>query len=142
MSPTWSSLTVGDQLLERLFPIQRADLIKYAGASLDFNLIHWNERVALEVGLPNVVAHGMLTMAKAVQVVTEWTGDPGCIIEYGCRFTRPVVVPDNSAGALLFVTGSVTALNDDGTVQVTLTATCDGATVLGKAQVLVRLPRQ
>ena len=77
----------------------------YAGASGDFNVIHWNERVATEVGLPNVIAHGMLTMALGGRVVTDWVGDPGALLEYGVRFTRPVVVPDDDAGATIEVTG-------------------------------------
>ena len=86
--------TVGDQLPAQDFPIGRADLVRYAGASGDFNPIHWNERFAKAVGLPDVIAHGMFTMAAAIRVVTDWAGDPGAVVEYGVRFTRPVVVPD------------------------------------------------
>ena len=85
---------VGAVLPAQEFPITRADLVRYAGASGDFNPIHWNERFATEVGLPNVIAHGMFTMASAIRVVTDWAGDPGAVVEYGVRFTRPVVVPD------------------------------------------------
>src|SRR3954447_23899974 len=90
-------VSVGDQVPAQTFAITRADLVRYAGASGDLNVIHWNERIATEVGLPNVIAHGMLTMGTVVRVVTDWTGDPGAITEYGVRFTRPVPVPDDSA---------------------------------------------
>ena len=113
--------------------------MRYAGASGDFNVIHWNERVATAVGLPNVIAHGMLTMALGGRVVTDWVGDPGAVVEYGVRFTRPVVVPDDDAGATIEVTGKVSRKDEDGIAQVTLTVRYEGATVLGKAQALVRL---
>jgi acyl dehydratase len=135
----WVDVEVGTELPAQTFVIQRVDLVRYAGASGDFNIIHWNERVATSVGLPSVIAHGMFTMAEAVRVVTDWVGDPGAIVEYGVRFTRPVVVPDDEAGATLDVTGKVTAKNDDGTVVVTLTASSAGATVLGKSTAIVRL---
>ena len=139
MTITWDSVDVGTELPAQSFTLQRVDLIKYAGASGDFNIIHWNERFATEVGLPGVIAHGMLTMAEAVRVITDWTGDPGSVVEYGVRFTRPVPVPDTDAGATLEVSGKVTAKNDDGTVSVTLSASCDGQTVLAKAVARVRL---
>jgi acyl dehydratase len=136
---SWADVEVGHELPSKTFAISRADLVRYAGASGDFNVIHWNERVATEVGLPNVIAHGMLTMALAGRIVTDWIGDPGALLEYGVRFTRPIVVPDDESGATLEVSGKVSRKDDDGTVQVTLTATFDGATVLGKAQARVRL---
>ena len=105
--------------------------MRYAGASGDFNVIHWNERVATEVGLPNVIAHGMLTMAEAIRVVTDWCGDPAAVVEYSTRFTRPVPVPDDGAGATMDVTGSVIEVLDKGRVKIDLVATCDGAKVLG-----------
>ena len=135
----WADVEVGMELPAQSFPIQRSDLVRYAGASGDFNVIHWNERVATAVGLPNVIAHGMLTMALAGRVITDWVGDPGAVLDYGVRFTRPVVVPDDDSEAVIEVSSKVSAKNDDGTVQVTLTATFEGATVLGKAQALVRL---
>lgn len=141
MSPTYDDVQVGDELPPITVTLTRADLVRYAGASGDFNVIHWNERVAREVGLPDVIAHGMLTMAQALRVVTAWTGDPGAVVDYGVRFTRPVVVPDDGQGGTLEVTGKVTGKSDDGTVAVTLTATHAGATVLGKAVATVRLPR-
>ena len=98
-----ADIEVGTQLPSRTYPLARSSLVRYAGASGDFNDIHWNERVALEVGLPDVIAHGMLTMAIASRVVTDWTGDPGAVVDYGVRFTRPVVVPDDGVGASLDV---------------------------------------
>ncbi len=132
-------LEVGYELPAKTFTVQRSDLVRYAGASGDFNVIHWNERIATDVGLPNVIAHGMLTMALAGQVVTDWLGDPGALLEYGVRFTRPVVVPDDGVGATIEVTAKVTRIDEAGTAQVTVTATCEGSTVLGKAQALIRL---
>ncbi len=114
-------------------------MIRYAGASGDFNVIHWNERIATSVGLPNVIAHGMLTMAEAGRLLTDWAGDPGAVEQFGVRFTRPVVVPDDDAGAVLELTGEVTEVLDDNRVRVVVTAKCNGVTVLGKAQAILRL---
>jgi acyl dehydratase len=139
MSPAHSEVAVGTELPPRAFTITRADLIAYAGASGDFNVIHWNERVAVSVGLPNVIAHGMFTMGLAINVVTEWAGGPDRVTDYTCRFTRPVVVPDDDRGAVLEVSAVVTEVADDGTVVVSITATSDGVTVLGKARAVVRL---
>lgn len=139
MTPRLQDVSVGTELPSRSFPITRADLVRYAGASGDFNVIHWNERIALGVGLPNVIAHGMLTMGLAGRVVTDWLGDPGALVEFGVRFTRPVVVPDDDAGAIVEVSAKVTAVGDDGLVTLALTATFEGSTVLGKAQAVVRL---
>jgi acyl dehydratase len=136
---SWHDVEVGTELPPQTFTIDRATLVRYAGASGDFNVIHWNERVATAVGLPNVIAHGMLTMALGGRVVTDWVGDPGAVVEYGVRFTRPVVVPDDDAGATIEVTGRVSRKDEDGIAQVTLTVRYEGATVLGKAQALVRL---
>jgi acyl dehydratase len=135
----WDDVEIGTQLPTQIFPIDRATLIRYAGASGDFNVIHWNERIATSVGLPDVIAHGMLTMALGGRAITDWVGDPGAVVEYGVRFTRPVVVPDDDAGAAVEVAGRVSDKYDDGTVQVTLTVSSNGATVLGKAQAIVRL---
>jgi acyl dehydratase len=130
-------MKVGDQIPAQEFPIGRADLVRYAGASGDFNPIHWNERFAKDVGLPDVIAHGMFTMATAIRVVTDWAGDPGAVVEYGVRFTRPVVVPDPD-GATLAVAGEVRAVRDDGLIEVDLTATVNGQTVLARARAVVR----
>jgi len=137
--PSYDEVEVGTELPSQEFPLRRADLIRYAGASGDFNVIHWNERVARSVGLPNVIAHGMLTMATAGRVVTDWVGDPGAVREYGVRFSRPVVVEDDDQGATLHVSGTVEQKNDDGTVVVGLTATVDGSKVLMAAKAVVRL---
>ena len=140
MSPTYDDVAVGDALPALTAPIRRVDLVRYAGASGDFNVIHWNERIATSVGLPDVIAHGMLTMAQAVRVVTDWVGDPGSVVEYGVRFTKPVVVPDDDTGATLDVSAVVAAKLDDSLVRVDITAMSGGARVLGKAQAVVRLP--
>lgn len=134
-----TDVEVGTQLPVQTFTITRADLVRYAGASGDFNVIHWNQRVAQSVGLPDVIAHGMYTMALAARVVTDWAGDPARVVDYGVRFTRPVPVPDDDTGASLEVTGTVAALLDDGRVRVDLTATHDGSKVLGRAQAVVAL---
>lgn len=140
MSPAYDSVAVGDTLAPLTVHLERADLVRYAGASGDFNPIHWNERFAREVGLPDVIAHGMLTMALAGRVVTGWAGDPGAVVEYGVRFIRPVVVPDDGVGATVEVAGTVKEKLDDGCVVVELLVTFDGAKVLGKALATVRLP--
>ena len=134
---SFTDVHVGTELPEREFAITRADLIRYAGASGDFNVIHWNERVAREVGLPNVIAHGMFTMGLAVRIVTEWIDDPIGVVEYSCRFTRPVPVPDDNVGALLVVNAKVVEVLPDNRVVFALTATCDSVAVLGKARVIV-----
>ncbi len=139
--PTFDAVSVGDAIAPRTFPIRRADLVRYAGASGDFNPIHWNARVATSVGLPDVIAHGMLTMATACRLVTDWCGDPGAVVEYATRFTKPVVVPDDDRGAAVEVGGRVVAKDDMArTVRVELTATSSTERVLGKAHVVVRLP--
>lgn len=131
--------SVGTELPAQTFAIRRADLVRYAGASGDFNVIHWNERIATSVGLPDVIAHGMFTMALAARVVTDWAGDPARVLDYGVRFTRPVPVPDDDEGATLEVTGVVAADLGEGRVRVDLTATSSGAKVLGRAQAVVQL---
>jgi acyl dehydratase len=137
----YADVEAGTELPARTFPVDRATLVRYAGASGDFNPIHWNERFAREVGLPNVIAHGMFTMAEAVRVVTDWVGDPGAVVEYGVRFTKPVVVPDDDAGALIEVSGKVAAKLDDEarTVRVDLTVHSTGQKVLGMSRAVVRL---
>jgi acyl dehydratase len=129
----------GDELPPLQVAVTRAGLVRYAGASGDFNPIHWNERFAREVGLPGVIAHGMLTMALAARLVTEWAGDPGAVVECGVRFTRPVVVPDDEEGAQVELSGKVQKKHDDGTVLVAITARAAGQTVLGKATATVAL---
>ncbi|MBR7825405.1 MaoC family dehydratase [Actinospica sp. MGRD01-02] len=130
---------VGAVLPAASFPITRKDLVRYAGASGDFNDIHWNGRFAVEVGLPDVIAHGMYTMAVAGRVLTDWAGDPAAVQEYYVRFSRPVAVPDDGVGALVEVTGKVTKALDGGRVQVDLTVLSAGQKVLGKASAVVRV---
>ena len=139
-SVAWADVEVGTELPALTVRLQRVNLVMYAGASGDFNPIHWNQRFAQAVGLPDVIAHGMLTMASAGRVVTDWVGDPGAVVEYGVRFTRPVVVPDDDRGATLEITAVVGDKREDNLVRVDITAKFDDATVLGKAQALVRLP--
>ncbi|MDT9681688.1 MaoC family dehydratase [Streptomyces sp. TRM76323] len=136
---SFDEVEVGTELPPREFPVTRATLVRYAGASGDFNPIHWNERFAREVGLPDVIAHGMFTMAEAARVVTDWAGDPGAVVEYGVRFTKPVVVPDDDRGAVIQVTAKVAAKLDDRRVRVDLTATSEGQKVLGMSRAVVRL---
>lgn len=138
--PTYDEVEVGTALPSRTSTISRADLVRYCGASGDFNVIHWNERIARAVGLPDVIAHGMLTMAGAAVVVTDWAGDPGALLSYRVRFSRPVVVPDDDRGAELVVAATVEDKLDGGRVVVGLTATVDGSKVLAGARAVVRLP--
>ena len=134
-----STVEVGTELPPLQVRITREMLVRYAGASLDFNPIHWNERFAKGVGLPDVIAHGMLTMALGGRVVTDWLGDPGKLIDYSVRFTRPVVVPDGDEGALVEFTAKVAQIREDGTARIDIVAKFDGKTVLGKAQSVVRV---
>lgn len=138
-TPVLADLAVGQEIGSRSIDVDRARLVRYAGASGDFNPIHWNERFATEVGLPGVIAHGMLTMGLAVTIVSEWAGDPGRVVDYQTRFARPVVVPDPGT-ATVEVTGVVGAIDAEaGTVRIDLTVVFEGARVLAKAQAVVRL---
>jgi acyl dehydratase len=136
---TYDQAEPGTELPPRQYQVTRRDLVRYAGASGDFNVIHWNERVARSVGLPDVIAHGMLTMALAGRFVTEWAGDPGAVTEYGVRFSSPVVVPDDDQGATVEVTGIVTERLDGQRVAVDVTARSAGTKVLTRARAVVRL---
>ena len=141
MTPAFEDLTVGDALPPLTVHLSRAQLVRYAGASGDFNPIHWNPRVAREVGLPDVIAHGMLTMACAGRIVTDWTGNPGLVSGLETRFTRPVVVADDDAGAELELTAVVGALDEAArTARIDITAKFAGQTVLGKARAVVTFP--
>ncbi len=135
----YDEVEVGTELPSATFPVTRATLVRYAGASGDFNPIHWNEKFAVEVGLPDVIAHGMFTMAEAIRVVTDWAGDPAAVVEYGVRFTKPVVVPNDGVGAVIEVSAKVAAKLDDRQVRVDLTATSAGQKVLGMSRAVVRL---
>ncbi|WP_341393342.1 MaoC family dehydratase [Arthrobacter sp. G119Y2] len=142
MSIALSELATGQEIGSATLEISRADLVRYAGASGDFNPIHWNERFARSVELPGVIAHGMFTMGAAVQLVTDWIGDPGAVIDYQTRFTRPVPVQDldDAPGAVVEVTGVIGALDtDNSTARVDLTVTFNGQKVLVKAQAVVRI---
>lgn len=137
--PAYDDVAVGLELPAQTFRVRRVDLVRYAGASGDFNVIHWNQRIATDVGLPDVIAHGMFTMALAVRVVTDWAGDPGAVVDYGVRFTRPVPVPDDDEGASIEVSGVVAELLEDKRVRVDLRAVHAGQTVLGRARAVVAL---
>jgi acyl dehydratase len=133
----YDEVEVGQEIPERTFPVKRLDLVKYAGASGDFNPIHWNENFAKSVGLPDVIAHGMFTMAEGGRFVTDWAGDPGAVVDYGVRFSSMVVVPDGE-GAEIVISGTIEEL-DDNTVVVALTARSAGEKVLTRAKATVRL---
>jgi hypothetical protein len=144
---SYDDVEKGTELPERSYQVTRLDLIKYAGASGDFNAIHWNDRLAREVGLPGVIAHGMFTMAQAGRFVTEWAGgDPGAVTDLSVRFTGMVPVPDdtprfgNTGGATIVVTGKVLDKLDDNKVIVDIVAKAGGAKVLSRARATVRLP--
>lgn len=120
------------------FRVTRADLVRYAGASGDFNPIHWSDRVATGVGLPGVIAHGMFTMALVGRAVTAWAGAPDAVVEYNVRFSRPVPVPDTDEGTEVLVTATVKEITDEGLTKLSLTATCQGEKVLSLAQATIR----
>ena len=136
----FADVTVGAELPAVSYPVNRLSLVKYCGASGDFNVIHWNERIARSVGLPNVIAHGMFTMAQAGRYVTDWAGDAGALVEFGVRFSAMVVVPDDDSGATIEVSGTVEEKLDGNLVAVALTARSGDAKVLSRARAVVRLP--
>jgi acyl dehydratase len=129
-------VTPGDELETKTYAVRRADLVRYAGASGDFNPIHWSDRVATAVGLPGVIAHGMFTMALAARAVGEWT-DGAEVVELGCKFTNPVVVPDDDEGVEVQVAGTVKGV-EDGLATIANEVTCDGQKVLGVPKAVVR----
>ena len=136
----YADVEPGTELEPKSYPVTRLDLVKYAGASGDFNVIHWNERVATSVGLPNVIAHGMFTMAEAGRFASEWAGDPGAVVEFGVRFSSPVVVPDDDQGATIEISGTVEEKLDGNKVVLALVARSDGTKVLPGARAVVVLP--
>ena len=136
---SYSQVAAGTELPLVSYPVTRLSLVKYCGASGDFNVIHWNERIARSVGLPNVIAHGMFTMAQAGRYVTGWAGDAGALLEFGVRFSAPVVVPDDGTGATIEVTGTVEEKLDGNRVVLGLTARSGEAKVLTRARAVVRL---
>jgi acyl dehydratase len=133
-----SSVEVGTELPALTVTLRREDLVRYAGASGDFNPIHWNDRMAASLGLPGVIAHGMLTMASAARVVTDWLDDPADLLEYGVRFTKPVVVPDDDKGATVTFSAKVDKVAD-GTAEIDITALAGEEKVLGRARAVVRV---
>ena len=141
MTVELNELTVGQDIGSRTVEVSRADLVRYAGASGDFNPIHWNGRFAEQVGLPGVIAHGMFTMGAAVQLVTDWVGNPAAVVDYQTRFTKPVLVEDmDGPGAAIEVSGAIGSIDEDnGTARVDLTVTSAGVKVLVKAQAVVRV---
>ena len=131
-----SALEAGQALDPQTYAVRRADLVRYAGASGDFNPIHWSDRVATSVGLPGVIAHGMFTMALAARAVATWT-DQAEVVELGCKFTNPVVVPDDDDGVEVVVGGTVKSV-DHGLATIALEVTCGGQKVLGMPKAVVR----
>ena len=136
----YDDLEPGAELAPASYPVTRLSLVKYCGASGDFNVIHWNERIARSVGLPNVIAHGMFTMAQAGRYVTDWAGPGATVTEFGVRFSAPVVVPDDDTGATIEVSGTVEEKLDGNRVVIALTARSGGTKVLTRARAVVRLP--
>jgi acyl dehydratase len=132
-------MEIGERLPARTFRVTRANLVHYAGASGDFNPIHWSDRIATKVGLPGVIAHGMYTMALAGQAVLGWAGDPAAVVEYSVRFTKPVVVPDDDEGAEVTVSAVVKGFTDEGYAQLDITTTCGEEKVLGQAKAVIRV---
>ena len=137
---SYEEVEVGTELAAVSYPATRLSLVKYCGASGDFNVIHWNERIARSVGLPNVIAHGMFTMAQAGRFVTDWAGPGATVAEFGVRFSAPVVVPDDDAGEEIEVTGKVEEKLGDNRVALALTARSAGIKVLARARAIVKLP--
>ena len=137
---SYADVVPGTELPPVTYPVTRLSLVKYCGASGDFNVIHWNERIARSVGLPDVIAHGMFTMAQAGRYVTDWAGDAGAMVEFGVRFSAPVVVPDDDVGATIEVSGTVEDKLDGNRVVLGLTARSGEAKVLTRARAVVRLP--
>ena len=130
-------MTPGDVLAPQDFQVTRSALVRYAGASGDLNPIHWSDRVATSVGLPGVIAHGMYTMALAARAVATWT-DGAEVVELGCKFTNPVVVPDDDTGVELVVAGTVKEVAD-GLATIALEVTSGGQRVLGMPKAVVRV---
>ncbi len=139
MSVSYDDVEVGTEIAAQTYGVTRGQLVQYAGASGDFNIIHWNERFAKAVGLPDVIAHGMFTMATAGRLLTDWAGDPAAVVEYGVRFSSMVPVPDNGTGTTLTVSGKVEDKLDGNRVAVVLTARCGEAKVLSQARAVVQL---
>ena len=140
MIVSYDQVEAGAELPAASYPVTRLSLVKYCGASGDFNVIHWNERIAKAVGLPDVIAHGMFTMAQAGRYVTDWAGPGAFVTEFGVRFSSMVVVPDDDHGATIEISGQVEEKLDDNQVAIALTARSSGEKVLTRARAVVRLP--
>ncbi len=137
---SYEEIKPGVEIARASYPVTRLSLVKYCGASGDFNVIHWNERIARSVGLPDVIAHGMFTMAQAGRYVTDWAGPGAVVTEFGVRFSSPVVVPDDDTGASIEISGTVEEKLDGHRVVLALTARSGGDKVLTRARAVVRLP--
>jgi acyl dehydratase len=137
---SYADVEAGTELPVVSYPVTRLSLVKYCGASGDFNVIHWNERIAKAVGLPDVIAHGMFTMAQAGRFVTDWAGPQATVVEFGVRFSSMVVVPDDDRGASIDVSGQVEEKLADNRVAIALTARAADTKVLTRARAIVRLP--
>ena len=137
---SYDDVKPGAELAPASYPVTRLSLVRYCGASGDFNVIHWNERIARSVGLPNVIAHGMFTMAESGRYVTDWAGPRAVVLDFGVRFSSPVVVPDDDVGATIDVSGTVGEKLDGNRVVLVLTAKSGGKKVLTRAKAVVRLP--
>ena len=135
----YDDVEVGQEIPAAEYRVRRVDLVRYAGASGDFNPIHWNERFAKAVGLPDVIAHGMYTMAQGARFITDWAGDPAAVVDYGVRFSSMVVVPDDDEGAVITISGVIEEKLEDKRVVVALNARCGGSRVLSKARAVVQL---
>lgn len=136
---SYDDVEVGTQVPSRDFPVQRWNLVQYCGGSGDFNIIHWNERFAKLFGLPDVIAHGMFTMATAGRLLTDWVGDPGAVVDYGVRFSAMVPVPDDDEGTTITVSATVDEKLDDRRVAVSVTARANDAAVLSQARAVLQL---
>ncbi|MFF4952153.1 MaoC family dehydratase [Streptomyces chattanoogensis] len=135
----YDTVSVGTELPPLTVPVTRSGLVRYAGAAGDFNPLHFSDRSAQQAGFPTAIAHGMLTMALAGQLVTEWSGDPASLCDFSVRFTKPVPVPDDGVGARLGLRGTVTEKLEGRRIRVALEVLCEGAKVLGSAQAVVQL---
>ena len=140
MTVKYDDVEAGTELPAATYRATRLDLVKYCGASGDFNTIHWNDRIATAVGLPGVIAHGMYTMAQAGKFVSAWAGDPGAVLEFGVRFSSMVPVPDDDQGAAIDISGVVKEKLGDNKVAVDITARSGGEKVLSRSRAVVRLP--
>lgn len=137
--PSYAEVDAGLALPGRTVGVRRADLVRYGGASCDYNTIHWDDRTAAAIGLPEPIAHGMLTMGLALAVVTEWAGDPAAVVDYGGRWPRPVPVPNDGVGVELEVSATVTRKLEPPLVRLNVTVRCAGATVLAMPRTMVAL---